>query len=146
MTTSEMQEFIRLVTDTWPQLIDQWHTGVYAETLRATLRRTDVGTAERGVTRWASEHNRPPTVMGLLGAIDQIAEEQRRSEAREPVQLPRPEDVAEEDRAIAKEAIQAIYDLCDRHLAMLPTGGYRRDPEELRQYIRAKGLTNYAGA
>ena len=145
MERHEMETLIEQVCETWPQLREQWQSGVYAETLRSYLARVDLAMARAGLFRWAEQHNRPPTVHGLLGAIDQVVDEQRQREARAPVHLPDPEDVPVADREIATAALTQIQALLDKKLAMVPTGGFRRSPEELQAYIARKGLTHYAG-
>ena len=146
MTNQEMQHFISDITATWPQLRDQWQSPVYAETLRGYLQRHEASVARVGLQRWVEQHNRPPTVFGLLGAIDQVQDEQRQREARTAVAWPDPEAMPEGARDVAKEALTAIYALLDQKLEMIPIGGYRRTPEELQAYIRSKGLTNYGSA
>lgn len=145
MTSEEMQGFIGDIVATWPHIAEQWQSGVYATRLRTDLVRIDLETANRGLFRWVEEHNRPPTVMNLLDAIDHVQDEQRQREARAPVEFPRAKDIPEEDRDVAREALAAMHALVDKKLEMIPTGGYRRSPEELQAHIQAKGLTNYAG-
>lgn len=135
MEQREMRDFIQEICATWPQLREQWQSGVYAETLQSYLARIDLVTARAGLFRWAEQHNRPPTVHGLLGAIDQIRDEERQLEARAPVQLPALEQVSVADRDVAKQALAEIHALLDKKLA---------DGEELQAYIQRKGLTHYA--
>lgn len=145
MVQREMRDFIQQICDTWPNIREQWQSGVYAETLQSYLVRVPLATARAGLFRWAEQHNKPPTVYGLLGAIDQVRDEERRREARAPVELPELEHVAPADRDVAKQALEEIHALLDKKLAMVPTGGFRRTPEEIQAYIREKGLTQYAG-
>ena len=112
---------------TWPHIAPQWQSDVYAERLRTSLARIDLDLANRGLGRWVDDWNKAPTVLGLLGAIDQVADEERRAAYRKhDDKMPTPEQVAvhspphraAEDRAIAKEALAMINGLLNNRLTM----------------------------
>lgn len=143
MTRDEMWQLVQVVITTWPQLSTQWQTATYADSLHAAVARVPLAVAKAGVARWVLQHNRPPTMEGLLGVIEQVQAEQRQASARQPVQWPRAEEVPMEDREVAREALKAMHALVEKQLAQVPTGGYRRNPEAIRAMIREKGLTHY---
>ena len=119
MTRDEMERFIADICTTWPRIAEQWQSSVYAARLRQGLATVTWQEASAGLFRWVDEHNRPPTIEGLLEMIDAAQTDARQAAARVPAELPTPDDVARhspqsrsaEDKAIATEALAMIRGL-----------------------------------
>lgn len=126
MKDQEMQRFIADITTTWPRIEEQWRAPVYAQRLQGYLLRVTWAQASAGLFRWVDEHNRPPTIEGLIEKIDAAIHEERLTAAREATGLPTPDQVAShspshrsaEDKVIATEALAMIQGFLDKRLTM----------------------------